>query len=250
MTVISTSVAPAKAGAHAMVGTRRSHGFQLSLERRVGKRSADRSAEHGFTPAWRSAEHGFTLVELMVSLLIFGILAAGGVMLLSFSVSAQASAKTRLDEIAEIRRLGSALTGDLAQAVPRTTRDGLGDRAPAFRGAAGNGAGPLMTFVRAGWSNSAGASRASLQKVEYRLDGDRLERVAYPMLDGGEPQAGAVVLEGVRSIQMRYRKDGEWLDAWAESQPELLPSAVEMVIDRGDGAPIRQVFVAGSGYRQ
>lgn len=202
------------------------------------------------THATRSAENGFTLVELMISLLIFGILAAGGVMLLSFSVSAQASAKTRLDDIATIRRLGSALTGDLAQAVPRTTRSVSGDRVPAFRGTAGAGVEPLMAFVRAGWSNAAGASRASLQKVEYRLNGDRLERVAYPMLDGGEPQAGAVVLEGVRSIRMRYRKDGEWLDAWAESQPELLPGAVEMVIDRGDGAPIRQVFVAGSGYRQ
>jgi general secretion pathway protein J len=212
--------------------------------------SFERSAEHGFGPALRSAEHGFTLVELMVSLLIFGILAAGGVMLLSFSVGAQASAKTRLDDIATIRRLGSALTGDLAQAVPRTTRSLSGDRAPAFRGTSGSGAEPLMAFVRAGWSNGAGASRPSLQKVEYRLDADRLERVAYPMLDGGEAQAGAVVLEGVRSIRMRYRKDGEWLDAWAESQPELLPSAVEMVIDRGDGAPIRQVFVAGSGYRQ
>jgi hypothetical protein len=29
-----------------------------------------------------------------------------------------------------------------------------------------------------------------------------------------------------------------------------MPRAVEMVIDRGDGAPIRQVFVTGSGYNQ
>jgi general secretion pathway protein J len=212
--------------------------------------SSKRSVQHGFDSSERSAEHGFTLVELMVSLLIFGILAAGGVMLLSFSVNAQASVKERLDDLAAIRRLGAALTGDLAQAVPRTTRGASGDRMPAFQGVAGGGQGMLMTFVRAGWSNAAGAPRASLQKVEYRLVDGRLERVAYPMLDGAEPQAGAVVLEGVRSIRMRYRKDGEWLDGWAESQPELLPGAVEMVTDRGDGAPIRQVFVTGSGYRQ
>lgn len=195
-------------------------------------------------------EQGFTLVELMISLLIFGILAAGGAMLLGFSVTAQASAKQRLDDVAAIRRLGSALTGDLAQAVPRTARSESGDRTPAFRGSGGDGGAPLLSFIRAGWSNDGAAPRAALQKVEYRLAGGRLERTAYAMLDGGQPQATSALLENVRSVRLRYRKDGEWLGEWAHSRPDAIPRAVEMVIDRGDGAPIRQVFVAGSGYNQ
>ena len=41
--------------------------------------------------------NGFTLVEMLVSLLIFAMLAAAGVTLLSFSVRAQDVAETRLD---------------------------------------------------------------------------------------------------------------------------------------------------------
>ena len=54
-------------------------------------------AEHGFTPAKRSAEHGFTLVEVMIALMIFGMLAAAGVAILTFSVRAQTATGKRLD---------------------------------------------------------------------------------------------------------------------------------------------------------
>jgi len=207
-----------------------------------------RSAEHGFTPLRRSAEHGFTLVELMVSLLIFGILSAAGVALLSFSVRAQAAAKERLDEMAEVRRLGAAMTGDLAQAVPRISRNGLGDRAGAFQGGIGGEGVPLLAFVRSGWSNSAKAARPSLQKVEYRLNAGRLERVAHAMLDGGEAQPAATLFEGIESVRLRYRFDNEWRDAWDPTKPEALPRAVEFVMKPAGRAEIRQVFVVGSGY--
>ena len=207
-----------------------------------------RSAEHGFTPLRRSAEHGFTLVELMVSLLIFGILSAAGVALLSFSVRAQAAAKERLDEMAQVRRLGAVMTSDLAQAVPRISRNPLGDRTGAFKGGTGGGGAPLLSFVRTGWSNSAKAARPSLQKVEYRLIGGRLERVAYAMLDGGEAQSGAVLFERIESARLRYRFENEWRDAWDPTKPEALPRAIEFVMKPAGQAEIRQVFVVGSGY--
>jgi general secretion pathway protein J len=62
---------------------------------------------------------GFTLVELLVALTIFAMLAATGVTLLSFSVRTQEAAGERLDRLAEIRRAGALLTSDLAQAAPR-----------------------------------------------------------------------------------------------------------------------------------
>lgn len=63
-----------------------------------------RFAEHGFTPVRRFAEHGFTLVEVMISLLIFGLLAAAGVALLSFSVRAQGLTGARLEAVSARNR--------------------------------------------------------------------------------------------------------------------------------------------------
>jgi prepilin-type N-terminal cleavage/methylation domain-containing protein len=112
------------------------------------------AAEHGFTPRSRSGEHGFTIVELMVSLLIFAMLAAAGVALLGFSVRAEQAAAERLDENAALQRARAILTADLAQAAPRITRDRDGARVPSFVGGTG-----AEGRSRWRWCGAAGAIR-------------------------------------------------------------------------------------------
>lgn len=207
-------------------------------------------AEHGFTPLRRSAEHGFTLVELLVSLLIFGMLASAGVALLSFSVRAQGAAQRKLDGMAEVRRLSGALTGDLAQAVPRLTRGDNGDRLPAFQATNGTGELPFLTLVRTGWSNSGNAPRSSLQRVEYRLNEGRIERMAFAMPDGGAAQPAAALIGDVGAVKLRFRVDNDWSDEWAPTRTDAMPRAVELIMTPARGPEIRQLFLVGSGYRQ
>ena len=73
-----------------------------------------------------SGEAGFTLVEVMVSLMTFGMIAAAGVAILSFSVKAQSSTGARLDDISALTRTMSILSADLAQASNRSSRDESG----------------------------------------------------------------------------------------------------------------------------
>lgn len=136
---------------------------------------------------------GFTLVEVMIALLIFGMIAAAGVAMLSFSIRAQGTAGARLDDIGAVQRLASILGADLAQAVDRPARDERGVLLPAFVGTA-----TTLRLVRGGWGNIDDAPRASLQKVEYRLAGEAIERVGYPMLDGVEPYPPARCWKGSR----------------------------------------------------
>lgn len=195
----------------------------------------------------RPGEAGFTLVELLISLLIFGLLASAGVGLLAFSVRAQEASAQRLDEISAIRRVGALLSSDLAQATPRLVRDVDGARLPAFTGEGGAPDAVALGFVRRGWSNGSEAARASLQRVQYRLVDGRLERLSWPMLDGAEPGKPAIVLRGVKSMTVRYRRKGEWRETWDAERAESIPEAVEVVMDLEGAGPIRQLFVAGTG---
>jgi general secretion pathway protein J len=189
-------------------------------------------------------QQGFTLVELLVSLLIFGMLAAAGVALLSFSVRAQDLAGERLEDVAAVRRAGALLTADLAQAAPRLVRDEAGAVKPAFIGGSGETGGLVLALVRRGWDNPAGASRPSLQKVEYRLIDGRLERTAYRYLDGAEPMAPVAMLDGIESLRLRYRdEDGAWRERWDPTDVAELPRAVAMVVALEGGAPVRQLFL-------
>jgi len=185
---------------------------------------------------------------MMVALLIFGMLAAAGVALLSFSVRAQAATTARLDDIGALNRLASAFAADCAQATARPTRDANGTPLPAFEGGAGSGDAVMLRLVRAGWSNLDDAPRASAQKVDYRLHDGVLERVAYPMLDGAQPLPPAALLRGVERVSMRYRIAGAWSDRWQGSAAAPLPEAAEMQISGRDGTSYRLVALVGTGY--
>lgn len=50
-------------------------------------------------PSRPNAQAGFTLVEVMIALMIFGLIAAAGVAILTFSVRAQTATGKRFDEI-------------------------------------------------------------------------------------------------------------------------------------------------------
>jgi len=219
----------------------------------VGVQSHRRDAAWPWAPACagelsRGRESGFTLVEVMISLLIFGMLAAAGVALLSFSVRAQGVMAGKLDDTSALNRLASMMQADLAQASLRQTRNDRGDPLPAFTGERGSGASPMLRLVRGGWSNLDGARRAGLQKVEYRLDGDTVTRIAYPMLDGAAPYPPTAMLAKVRQVGLRYRINGAWSDHWEGSPQTPLPQALEMRLVRSDGTEFRELFLVGTGY--
>ncbi len=198
------------------------------------------------TPSRKAAGAGFTLVELLIALLLFALLSAAATALLSFGVDARARSSERLDELAALTRTRALLTADLAQAAPRLWRGDTGLSQPAFAsdGSAGTS---LLRFVRRGWRNDGGAPRSSLQRVEYRHVGDRLERLSWPRVDGGVPNAPAILLAGLTQVRLRYYYGGGWRDGWVPQRRDSMPDAVELTVS-GKGLPsLRQTFLIGPG---
>ena len=106
----------------------------------------------------------------------------------------------------------------------------------------------LLAFVRRGWENRDGSNRSTLQKVEYLVSGDQLQRRAYPHVDGAAAGNPVAVIGGVRQLRLRYRdREGQWRDRWDPLRIGEMPRALELVIDVESTGSIRQLFLVGAG---
>lgn len=183
-------------------------------------------------------QSGFTLVEMMVALAIFAILASAGVGMLRASVDTQAAVDQRLAEVGSLGRLEAVLTSDLAQALDRPSRGPSGER-PAFEGDPTG-----LRMVRTGHANLDEAARSELQRVEWRSAAQAITRSGYTNVDGGDDTpAIARLAKDVRRAAFRYRlADGSWTASFRSSPRQALPSAVELSLERLGAPAIVMVF--------
>lgn len=208
------------------------------------------------TPAQPSAESpfpqvggdGFTLVEMMVALVIFGMLAAAGVMLFSGAVRAQAAASARLDADAGEQRMIALLTADLAQAQARVWRGADGGVRPAFGGSNGVGAAPMLSFVRGGVTGSEAIGQSALRRIEWRVRDGQLQRVSYARVDGTSEGQAVALASGVTRVTMRYRGDNDWSETWQPPRADLLPRAVELTLVRDKRPDVVIAGLVGARY--
>ncbi|AOH36404.1 type II secretion system minor pseudopilin GspJ [Luteimonas sp. JM171] len=186
---------------------------------------------------------GFTLVEMLVALAVFALLAAGGVTVMAWASASQGVTQARMAHVGDLQRARALLEADLAQAAPRRTRNASGIAAvQAFTGTAEPGTGLLFALTRYGWENPQGAPRASLQYVEYRLQDGRLERSARPMLDGARMDPPQLVIDGVQGARVQYRFQGAWMDGWPGGM-DRVPEAVRLTLDLERIGRVEQAFL-------
>jgi general secretion pathway protein J len=122
-------------------------------------------------------------------------------------------------------------------------------------GSANKNAAPLIDLTRAGWSNTAGQQRSTLQRVSYALVGDIIQRSYQLNLDTVQGNTPVVqdLLSGVKAVQLRYLDANQaWQTQWPPAslpRPGSLtsrPLAVELIIEFKDWGPVRRLIeVAG-----
>lgn len=193
------------------------------------------------------ARAGFTLVEVMISLLIFAMLAGAGAAVLSATIDNRFAIKAASDRVGDLQRMRGLLRADLGQATARRSRGPTGRPSPQpLIGAAAPGD-PVLVLNRAGWSNPGEQARPSLQRVEYRLVGDRLERRASSHLDGARPGPPQVLYRGVSDVAVAFVRDGEAAPAFTSSLDRPLPDAVRISMTVKGYGRVDQLFIVGSG---
>lgn len=190
---------------------------------------------------------GFTLVEVLVSLLIFALIAAAGAAVLSLSIDNRFAIKAATDRTGDLQRMRSLLKADLGQASGRRSRGPTGR--PMLQPMSGPAApgGPVLVLTRAGWTNPGGQPRPSLQRVEYRLVEDRLERRVATHLDGARPGPPQVLYRGVRDLTVAFVRDGQEAPAYIVTAERPLPDAVRLRMTLDGYGPVEQLFLVGGG---
>lgn len=182
---------------------------------------------------------GFTLLELMIAIAIFALVGLATYRMFDSVMRSDAVIRSHEQGLRELARGIWTLERDLAQVSPRPIRDAYGDSRPALLSANESGAEASLEFTRSGWRNPVGTERSQLQRVQWRVAGDQLERTYWSVLDQDVDSQPRVqkVLPGVTSLQLRYlNQEGEWLSQWppqmtggsAEQSLALLPQAVEV----------------------
>lgn len=153
----------------------------------------------------RAAEAGFTLIELMISLALFALIAVAGAAMVDGVLSVQARTAGRLDRLAELQRAMVVLGNDLSQQ------------------AGGPVAGQGSTLL---FSRPLPRALGLPQPIRYALADHALVRVA------GDKGPRQTVLTGVSAAAFRFyrgRQDG-WIDRWPPSREleKSWPLAIEI----------------------
>ena len=111
-------------------------------------------------------------------------------------------------------------------------------------------AAPIVDLTRAGWSNTAGQQRGTLQRVSYGLVDDVLKRSYQVHLDNVQGTSPVVqdLFTGVKAIQMRYLDSNQtWQTQWPPPGVPpteglwIRPAAVELIIEFKDWGRIRRL---------
>ena len=195
----------------------------------------------------RARRAGFTLVEVLVALLIFALIAAAGATVLGLSIDNRFAVKAATDRTADFQRTRALLQADLGQATARRTRGPTGRPGQQPIGGAQAPGDPVLVLTRAGWSNPAGRPRPSLQRVEYRLVDDRLERRVSGYLDGARAGAPQVLYRGVSDLEVGFIQDGRDAPGFITTAERPLPDAVRVTMTLEGYGPVSQLFLVGGG---
>ena len=193
---------------------------------------------------------GFTLIEVLVAMAVFAVLAAFCYGTLSQTLLSAEILSERMDRLQALQRTMRMLTDDLQQLAPRPVRDELGDN---LRPALDTGfqSGFALELTRSGWSNPIVLPRSTLQRAAYRIEEDELVRYHWYTLDrtlSNEPVSVAL-LDGVEGVEFRFLEGNDnYSTEWPPiGRPGPLgvrqrPRAVEITLLLAEEGEIRRLI--------
>ena len=207
---------------------------------------------------------GLTLIELLLALAIFSILASLAYGGLNSVLNTREAVTAQSKRLADVQRSFVRLARDLGQVAPRAIRDIHGDVQPAIHSGIDTynyvrqdfdtgedteyTANVLIEFTVAGKRLLPNQRRSTLQRVAYAVNDKELLRLNWSVLDRAQDSQPyvTVILSDIEDVAFRYLgSDGEWHDEWSNSDTVILelPVAVEVSFKVEQWGELRRVFL-------
>jgi len=190
---------------------------------------------------------GFTLLELLVAMSIFSILASiayGGLTVVLNNNDHHERVSQRLSALQTTHVF---LQRDIEQAIYRSIRDETTQKLPALYSVPNENL--LLELTRTGWQNPLEQRRSELQRISYHVKDKKLYRGYWTSLDrtNNAIKHETVMFSDFKSIQIRFLDEkNKWHSAWPpygkDDPNDQLPIAIETTIDCDDFGSITRLF--------
>jgi general secretion pathway protein J len=177
--------------------------------------------------------HGFTLLELLLAVLVFGLLASSAYGVLN-SISRASAAQEQAGEQLRVTQLGLLRLGrELRQVIGVSPLDVGSD---ALTGNTQDLSYSTLVPLPTG-------GLSEIRRVSYRFSDGNLYRAAGLAVTGTEsPGNRHVLIPGLSSVAFAYLDhDGNWRDTWSGTGQWKLPRAVRVQLDIDGLGPVERV---------
>jgi len=213
----------------------------------------------------REPQRGMTLVETLVALAVFGIVAAAAASVLGVSITSRERISAAIDDGRMVQTARAILSADLSQTVRRASREGRSEAgSPSFAGgediyvSRDEDRATRLVLTRRGRANPDYADeRGDLERVRYVFDDGALRRVSRTRIDAADetPEFERTLFEGLAVARFEFFDGAAWRTVWpfqtaagaigyVDTEP---PRAVALDLAFEDGRSLRMLFLTEIG---
>jgi general secretion pathway protein J len=188
---------------------------------------------------------GFTLLEILVALFIFTIIAVIMTRVLHTAIDTQSVTEQHAARLQKLQMALLLFSRDVEQMIDRPIQNAERRSEPALLGSDKD-----LQFTHAGFANPAGQAQTStLQRTRYQLIGHDLVRQTWEVLDqtATSKPVNRILLHEVNALRFDYLDQEQHYNThWPppnKPKAPVFPVAVKMSLDLGKWGTLSQLYL-------
>ena len=190
---------------------------------------------------------GFSLLEMIVAIGIFAVIATISFATLNRFLDDQALLEQRLGRLTALQQALTLIEQDMHYPANRPVRDGYGDEQAAIIADSTQLQPGELIRLTASHASVSVPGTSTLSRVSYRFEDGELLRVNWPVLDRDQdtPEIRRLLMGGLLDVRVQLFKaeqDTGLTVVETTEEPDQLPDAIEWSLMFEDGSSFRRIF--------